>query len=68
MIEQAKGIIAQRHGVDVAAAFDLLRRHSRNHNIKLGDLAAAIAGGRLDPDSIGTWPPRSRRNTPPEIN
>lgn len=42
VIEEAKGMIAARHGVSVDQAFDMLRRHSRAHNARLHDVAAAV--------------------------
>jgi AmiR/NasT family two-component response regulator len=45
LIERAKGILMERHSVDETAAFELLRRHAREANRKLVDLAAAIVDG-----------------------
>ncbi len=42
VIERAKGILMERHGVDESAAFELLRRQSRANNRKLLDLATAV--------------------------
>jgi transcriptional regulator with GAF, ATPase, and Fis domain len=47
-IEQAKGVLAERNGLTMAAAFDALRRHARDHNLKLTDVATAVVTGRLD--------------------
>jgi AmiR/NasT family two-component response regulator len=44
-IERAKGILMERHGIDDADAFELLRRASRTDNRKLLDLATAILEG-----------------------
>jgi GAF domain-containing protein len=44
VIEQAKGVLAERHGVSMGEAFDALRRHSRNHNVKLTEHARSIVG------------------------
>ena len=41
-IEQAKGIIMAREGVDADEAFDILRRASQRQNRKLRDLAADV--------------------------
>ncbi|HET9873042.1 MAG TPA: GAF and ANTAR domain-containing protein [Propionibacteriaceae bacterium] len=41
VIEQAKGAIAQRHGVTVDEAFTALRGYARRNHHKLTDLAAA---------------------------
>lgn len=46
-IEQAKGIISERMGIPMDAAFALLRGYSRNHNQKLHDAARDIVSGVL---------------------
>ncbi len=46
-IEQAKGIIAERMGIPMDAAFGLLRGFSRNHNRKLHDAARDVISGAL---------------------
>jgi len=43
--ERAKGILMERHSVDEASAFDMLREHSRSTNRKLVDVAAAVVDG-----------------------
>lgn len=48
VIEQAKGIIAERHRVDVDAAFARLRKHARDHNLRLSDAARQITRRQLD--------------------
>jgi GAF domain-containing protein len=47
LIEQAKGVVAERHGVDVETAFDILRRHARNHSRSLREVCQAVLGGTL---------------------
>jgi len=42
LIEQAKGILMARHGINADKAFDLLREHSQHNGNKLADVAAAI--------------------------
>lgn len=49
-IEQAKGILMGRHGVDPDAAFDLLRRRSQHENRKLRDIAAEVLQGATGPE------------------
>ena len=43
--ERAKGILMERHAVDDARAFDMLRDASRDGNRKLVDVAAAVVDG-----------------------
>lgn len=48
VIEQAKGILAARLGVDVNEAFNRLRSHARSRQQKLDDPASALSfSGRL---------------------
>jgi phenylpropionate dioxygenase-like ring-hydroxylating dioxygenase large terminal subunit len=53
MIGQAKGVLMQRFTCDSDTAFDLLRRASQNHNVKVRHLAAELVDaqqqGRLEP-------------------
>jgi GAF domain-containing protein len=48
-IEQAKGVLAERNSLTMDAAFDALRRHARDHNLKLTDVATAVVTQGLDP-------------------
>src|SRR3954452_25218017 len=48
-IEQAKGVIAERHGVSMDVAFEALRRHARDNNQKLHDVAAGGVRGDIGP-------------------
>ena len=57
-IEQAKGVLAERNGIGVDSAFDALRRHARNHNLKLTDVALAVVRGEIVPRG-DTGPPAS---------
>jgi response regulator NasT len=43
--ECAKGILMERHSVDEAIAFEMLRDHSRDANRKLFDVASAVVDG-----------------------
>jgi len=47
-VEQAKGVLAHKHQVDVDQAFDRLRRYARGHNQSLRDVAQAVVAGDLD--------------------
>ena len=46
VIEQAKGILAERWDVSVDTAFDALRRHARSHQRRLTGLCADIVAGQ----------------------
>jgi GAF domain-containing protein len=46
VIEQAKGMIAQRRGVDMETAFTALRDHARAHNLRLADVARDVTEGQ----------------------
>jgi uncharacterized protein YigA (DUF484 family) len=48
VIEQTKGILAERWNVSVDQAFAGLRRYSRTHQLRISDLAQAVVDGRLD--------------------
>ena len=45
LIERAKGILMERHSIDEASAFEMLREQSRVGNRKLIDLAPAVVDG-----------------------
>ena len=45
LIEQAKGVLAERLNLDMDQAFTTLRGHARTHNRKLSDLARAVIAG-----------------------
>jgi AmiR/NasT family two-component response regulator len=45
LIERAKGILMERHMIDEARAFEMLREQSRIANRKLIDLATAVVDG-----------------------
>jgi GAF domain-containing protein len=51
-IEQAKGVLAERAGVDMDAAFARLRTYARSHNLRLGILANDLVSGTLAPEVI----------------
>jgi GAF domain-containing protein len=55
IIEQAKGILAERTHLDMNDAFSWLRNHARNHNLLLVDVAQSVIDGTLAPA-----PPRPR--------
>ena len=64
LIERAKGILMERHSINDASAFEMLREHSRTANRKLVDVATAVVDGhRLLPKHPHA-PPRSLRAAP----
>jgi hypothetical protein len=47
VIEQAKGIVAERNRVDVDEAFQQIRRFARNNNRLLSETAREVISGKL---------------------
>ena len=52
-IEQAKGVLAERLGLDMGYAFGLLRGQARIQNRRLAELATAVAAGA---ENVANWP------------
>ncbi len=42
VIEQAKGVLAERHNVGMSDAYAALRRQARDHNLKIADAASQV--------------------------
>jgi GAF domain-containing protein len=57
VIEQAKGMVAERLGLDIPQAFAALRNHARNHNHQLADVARDIIAGTLAASALDRTPP-----------
>jgi GAF domain-containing protein len=57
VIEQAKGMLAERLGIDLEQAFATLRNHARNHNVQLVDVAHSILDGTLAASTLDLPPP-----------
>ena len=51
-IEQAKGVIAERYGLEPDEAFQLIRRTARSNRMKLHDLVGAIKPGQPSPPEL----------------
>jgi len=49
VIEQAKGVLAERFGLEPDAAFEVLRRAARSQRSPLRDLAARVVASRKTP-------------------
>lgn len=54
VIEQAKGVVAERTGMEMHQAFAALRNHSRSHNLRLVDLANDVIAGAFAPTSLNS--------------
>jgi GAF domain-containing protein len=50
VIEQAKGLLAERSGLDFSEVFDLLRAHARNKRMRLSDVARGVVEGSMTVD------------------
>ncbi len=57
IIEQAKGMIRQALECDMHEAFERLRWHSRNHNVRLTTVATRVVEGILAPTDLDPTPP-----------
>lgn len=51
-LEQAKGVLAQRAGLRMDEAFQVMRAYARSHNRRLSDVAARIIDGTLDGNQV----------------
>ncbi|HEY6748454.1 MAG TPA: GAF and ANTAR domain-containing protein [Mycobacteriales bacterium] len=47
VLEQAKGVLAQRSGLDMEPAFAVLRGYARDHNLRLTEVARAVVARDL---------------------
>jgi AmiR/NasT family two-component response regulator len=59
-LEQAKGVLAERTGLPMDQAFQLMRDYARGRNRRLSDIAAHIIDGLLDDELLRD----GRRTTP----
>ena len=59
VLEQAKGIIAERLDVDMERAFASLRNHARSNNLRLGDVAQSVIRGTTSPSEFTPDPAAS---------
>jgi AmiR/NasT family two-component response regulator len=57
VIEQAKGVLAERTNLDMEQTFNRLRAHARNHNLRLADVAQGVIDGTLPTGSLDAAPP-----------
>lgn len=49
VVEQAKGVLAERHGVSVHEAFERLRSHARRTSTRIHTVCEQVIDGTLDP-------------------
>jgi transcriptional regulator with GAF, ATPase, and Fis domain len=54
VLEQAKGALAVKLGRDVDEAFQVMRTHARNHNLRLGEVARGIIDGEITAESLAS--------------
>ena len=57
VIEQAKGVVAERAGLDMEQAFAAFRDHAHDHKLRLVVLAEDVIGGRLAPSALDRTAP-----------
>lgn len=62
VIEQAKGMVAERAGLDMDLAFVALRGYARDHNLRLADVARSVISGALPASRLAA--PRGARRRP----
>lgn len=71
VIEQAKGVLGERFGLEPDQAFQVLRRSARSNRLPLRDLAARVVSSRKTPWEVAAHldgaplPPQLARNTAP---
>lgn len=61
VIEQAKGILAERLAVSIEDAFDILRSAARSHRVKIHEVAQGVTRSRETPAPIIVAMARSQR-------
>jgi hypothetical protein len=52
VIEQAKGVLAERAGLSLESAFEAMRTHARNNNLRLVDVARRVIDKTLAPRAL----------------
>ena len=58
VIEQAKGVLAEQGRIGMDEAYRLLRTYSRNHNLKLSEVAETVATRRMSLTEITSGSPK----------
>jgi GAF domain-containing protein len=59
VIEQAKGVLCERSGLTMEQAFDRMRHHARNNNLKLAAVAAGVVDGSVTCLTLAARTPRA---------
>jgi len=62
VIEQAKGMLAERSGLSMDNSFSRLRKYARDHNLRLVDVALGVVNGTVKAEMLSkpsVAPPRS---------
>ena len=57
VIEQSKGMLAERLNLNMEQAFATLRNHARSHNLRLADVAGSVIDGTLAAAALDKPPP-----------
>jgi GAF domain/ANTAR domain len=52
VLEQAKGVLAQGGNLEMDRSFAVLRRYARDHNLRLTDVASAVAARELPAERL----------------
>ena len=52
IIEQAKGVLAEKGHLDMDSAFDRLRSYARRRNMRLSDLARSVVDGSTSTENV----------------
>jgi len=60
VIEQAKGVIAGRHGVDLSESFEAIRAAARSDRVKLAELCRLITESATTPPGVAERLPGAR--------
>jgi GAF domain-containing protein len=48
VLEQAKGVLSERHGIDLSEAFERIRAHARSRRRKVGEVSREVLSGELE--------------------
>ncbi|MEU2791322.1 ANTAR domain-containing protein [Streptomyces sp. NPDC007100] len=68
LISHAQGILQERYLLpDAQTAFELLKRSSQRHNLKLRTLASGVVSVPRPDDERGPWFPSRKGRTPPAL-